>query len=236
LKDKTASESAVKVDTTEYASHLMMAMFLAKRTRIDILTPLSILATRMQSPDIADKKALEKVYRYLNKTKEFRLTYKPTSMELHYWSDASYALHRDKRGHTGIMVTLGYNNAPIYAKSGKQKLHTRSSTEAELVALDESVLHLLWLRQLLDFIGYPQQPAYVYQDNKSTIMVCETGQSRNGKLKHMAVRYYFIHGQIEQNIVQIKYCESAEMVADILTKPLTGEIFNRLRNKALNKE
>ena len=236
LREKTERERRVKVDTTEYASHLMMAMYLAKRTRHDILTPLSILATRMQDPDVADKKALEKVYKYLNQTVDYGLTYKPTSMELHYWTDAAYALHRDKRGHTGIMVTLGYNNAPIYAKSAKQKLHTRSSTEAELVALDESILHLLWLRQLMDFIGYTQQPSYVYQDNKSTIMVCETGQSRNGKLKHMAVRYYFIHGQIEQNVVQIKYCESSDMTADILTKPLSGDLFKKLRNKILNKE
>ena len=223
-----------KVCKIEYASHLMMAMYLAKRTRPDILTPLSILATRMQDPDTEDKIALERVYKYINNTKDYGLTYKPTSMELHYWSDAAYALHLDRRGHSGIMATLGFANAPIYVKSGKQKIHTRSSTESELVALDECILHLLWMRQIIEFLGYPQHPAFAYQDNKSTIVVCETGQSKNGKLKHMAVRYYFIHGQIEQNIVKIKYCKTSDMIADSLTKPLNGQSFIRLRNNILN--
>ena len=223
-----------KVCKIEFASHLMMAMYLAKRTRPDILTPLSILATRMQDPDTEDKIALERVYKYVNNTKDYGLTYKPTSMELHYWSDAAYALHLDRRGHSGIMATLGFANAPIYVKSGKQKIHTRSSTESELVALDECILHLLWMRQIIEFLGYPQHPAFAYQDNKSTIVVCETGQSKNGKLKHMAVRYYFIHGQIEQNIVKIKYCKTSDMIADLLTKPLNGQSFIRLRNNILN--
>ena len=235
LKNKTKEESKTGVSSAQFASYLMMAMYLAKRTRPDILTPLSILATRMQNPDKEDMIALEKVFKYLNKTKNFRLTYNPKSMELHYWSDAAYAVHRDKRrGHTGIMATLGFANAPIFAKSGKQKIHTRSSTEAELVALDECVLHMLWMRQILDFLGFPQQPSYAYQDNKSTIVVCETGHSKHGKLKHMAVRYYFIHGQIEQNILKIKYCKTSDMTADLLTKPLSGESFNKLRDNILN--
>ena len=234
-KKQDKNTAANKVCKIEFASHLMMAMYLAKRTRTDILTPLSILATRMQEPGNEDKVALEKVFKCLNKTVDYKLTYKPKSMELHYWSDAAYA-HRDKRCHSGIMATLGFANAPIYAKSGKQKIHTRSSTESELVALDECVLHLLWMRQILEFIGYPQNPAYTYQDNKSTIVVCETGHSKHGKLKHMAVRYYFIHGQIEQNIMKIKYCKTTNMTADLLTKPLTGEVFKKLRDNILNKQ
>lgn len=93
------------------------------------------------------------------------ITYSPESLELVYWIDASYNLHHDSRGHSGIVVTMGRNNAPIYTKSQKQKLNTRSSTEAELVATDEGVLHLLWLVLVLDFLGYPPRPVTVFQDN-----------------------------------------------------------------------
>ena len=228
------SRKGVPVDKTTFASHLMMAMYLAKRTRPDTLTALSILATRVQTPDHIDRQCLDQVFKYINGTSELGLTFKPTTMELHYWVDASYGVHADRRAHSGMMATLGYANAPMYVKSCKQKLHTRSSTEAELVALDDCFLHLLWLRQIIEFMGYPQNPAFVYQDNKSTIFVCETGHSKNGRLKHMAVRYFFIHGQIELNIAKIKYCRTADMVADILTKPLMGSQFQVLRNKLLN--
>ena len=79
--------------------------------------------------------ALEMVYKYLNKTKNFRFACNPKCMELHHWSDAAYASHRDKRGHTGIMTILGFANAPIFAGS---------STEAEL-ALDAPDSRVPWL-------------------------------------------------------------------------------------------
>ena len=233
LKPKQKDQQ--KVSKTLFASYLMMAMFAGKRSRGDILTPCSILATRAQDPDNDDYLALMRIYEYLNETIDLVLTFSPSSMELHYWIDAAYAIHpKDMRGHTGILVTLGYNNGPIFLKSSKQKLHARSSSEAELLALDDGFMHLLWLKQIMDFLGYPQNPAIVYQDNKSTICVCETGHSRNGKLKHMAVRYYFIHGQITANIAKIKYCKTAEMIADILTKPLAGLLFIIFRRRLLN--
>ena len=213
----------------------MMAMFLAKRTRPDILTALSILATYIQTATQKEIKMLDTVYHYLNGTKTLGLTFKPTSMELTYWVDAAYALNRDMRGHSGAFATFRYGNAPIYSKSQKIKIHTRSSTETELVTLDTNMLHLLWLRQVTEFMGYPQRPAIIYQDNKSTILVCESGQSRNGRLKHMAIRYYFIHGQIEQNIAKLKYVKSSDMIADILTKPLGAQQFKTLRQKLLNR-
>ena len=94
--------------------------------------------------------------------------------------------------------------------------------------------HLLWTIQLMDFLGYPQQPAYMLQDNQSTILVCETGYSKSGRLKHMAIRYYFVKSQVEDGVVAFKYVRSRDMVADILTKPLTGELFTYLRDKILN--
>ena len=178
---------------------------------------------------------LKTVYQYLNGTKHLGLTFKPTSMELTYWIDAAYGLHDDMRGHSGILATFGYSNAPTVAISGKIKIHTRSSSATELVALDKGLIHLLWHRQVAEFMGYPQNPAVVYQDNKSTIIVCESGQSKNGKLKHMAIRYYFIRGQIQQNIVRLKYCRSEDMVADILTKPMGRSQFQKLRDKLLNR-
>ena len=52
-------------------------------------------------------------------------------------------LHKDTKGHGGILATLG--SAPIVAKSFKFKLVTRSSTISEMVCLEESVTYALWL-------------------------------------------------------------------------------------------
>ena len=60
----------------------------------------------------------------LNGSIDMGITYSPQSLDLVYWIDASYNLHPDSCGHTGIGLTLGRDNAPIYTKSQKQKLTT----------------------------------------------------------------------------------------------------------------
>lgn len=236
LKPNDPKIDKTPADKTEFASRLMAAMFAGKRSRPDTLTVLSILATRIQTANATDMICLRHVYKYLNNTKHLGLTFRPTTMELTYWVDAAYGLHHDTRGHGGIMVTFGYANAPVFAKSSKLKLHTRSSTETELVTLDEGFMHLLWFRQIIEFMGYKQHSAIMYQDNKSTIIVCESGHSKNGKLKHMAIRYYFIHGQLERNIAALRYCKSSDMVADLLTKPLAAPQFKALRARMLSTQ
>jgi hypothetical protein len=209
-------------------------MYAAKRTRPEILPPVCILASRARNPDEDDMKCLLRVFEYLKGSIDMGLTFKPDEIKLHYWIDASYNLHHDSRGHTGIVVTVGLKNAPIYVRSQKHKLYTRSSTESELVATDEGVLHLLWLILVFDFLGYPQQPVKVLQDNLSTMRVCQTGMSKNGRLKHMVVRYDFIHGQQEQNIITFEYIKSADMLADIMSKPVEIPVFLKLRRQLLN--
>ena len=221
-------------DPTRFLSLVMSAMFTAKRTRPDILPAICILASRVQSPDEDDMKYLLRVFEHLRATPELGLRYKPDEIVLYYWIDASYNLHADSRGHTGIVVTIGRRNAPIYVKSQKHKLYTRSSTEAELVATDEGVLHLLWMILVFDFLGYPQTPVTVLQDNQSTMRVCQTGHSKNGRLKHMVVRYNFIHGQQEENIIRFEYIKSSEMLANIMSKLVDIPIFVKLRRPLMN--
>ena len=56
------------------------------------------------------------------------------------WStDASFAVHQDMKSHTGITMSMGKGS--VISASRKQKMNTRSSTEAELVAADDAVTH-----------------------------------------------------------------------------------------------
>ena len=61
-----------------------------------------------------------------------------------WWVDSSYAVHPDMRSHSGIYMTLEIGMA--YTTSSKQQLNTESSTEAELVAIDDSMGQILWTR------------------------------------------------------------------------------------------
>ena len=54
---------------------------------------------------------------------------------LQTWIDAAYAVHPNMRSHTGGCMSLGVGT--LHAKSSKQKLNNKSSTEAELVGVSE---------------------------------------------------------------------------------------------------
>jgi hypothetical protein len=85
------------------------------------------------------------------------------------WSiNASFAVHPDMKSHTRASMTLG--KGAIYLMSRKQKINTKSSTEAELVGVDDAMTMVLWAHNFLEAQGYNVRDNVVYQDNQSTIL------------------------------------------------------------------
>jgi hypothetical protein len=80
---------------------------------------------------------------FLNQTEEDVLTLEADDVQnITWYVDAAFAVHNDFKSHTGATMTLG--NGAIQASSTKQKINCRSSTEAELVAMDDVVAKVLW--------------------------------------------------------------------------------------------
>ena len=79
-------------------------------------------------------------------------------------------------------------------------------------------------------------PATIYQDNKSTIALVKNGKSNSDRTRHIAIRFFFIADRVASKEIKIEYLKTGEMIADILTKPLQGSLFMRLRRELLNWE
>ena len=60
---------------------------------------------------------------------------------LTWWVDASYAVHWDSRIHTGMVMSMGLRAAT--SSRWSQKLNTGSSTEAELVGIDDALKSIM---------------------------------------------------------------------------------------------
>ena len=54
--------------------------------------------------------------------------------------------------------------------SKKQKVNTRSSTEAELVATDDVLAQVIWTKNFLEAQAVTVKSNIVYQDNKSAML------------------------------------------------------------------
>lgn len=234
--------NANNIENKDYASKVMKLMYLAKRTRPDILLAVSFLSTKIQKPKPIHIKHLNRIFRYISTTPTKGITLKPTSLQLHAYVDAAYSVHsEDFHSHSGVMFSLGSNGGPIFAKSVKQRMISRSSTDAEVIAVYDALPDMIWLRTLLMELCPNREdvrkPIIVHQDNQSTITLCNNGVSgRKGKSKHLLLRYYYIKEKISNNEIIIQYLSTNDMIADILTKPLNGHQFLKLRKLLLNQD
>jgi len=149
-------------------------------------------------------------------------------------ADAAFGVHRDRKSHTGTLLWLGPKNAPISTRSSKQKLVTRSSTEAELVAANEVVQDVIWIRGILNELGYLQsKPTTVEQDNKSCMIMANRGSGGTNS-RAVDIKFFWITEQVNSKSVSLEYVESLKIVADGLTKPLSPKRFEEWRTIVLN--
>jgi hypothetical protein len=77
-----------------------------------------------------------------------------------WWVDASFAVHKDMQSHTGETILLG--KCSVYSTSVRQKLTTKSSTEAELVGVDNVMPMVLLNRQFMEGQGHKIKDNIVY--------------------------------------------------------------------------
>ncbi len=207
-------------------------LFLCKRGRPDTQTAIAFLCTRVQQPTKHDYNKLSRVVKYLRKTKDLVLRLSGDNLNVvKWWVDASYAVHKDMRSHTGGTMSMG--TGAIYSTSKKQKLNTKSSTEAELVGVDDVLPQALWTKYFMEAQGYGVT-TILNQDNQSTIKLSENGKASSGKgTRHINIRYFFITDRIARKDVAIQYCPTKEMVADYFTKPLQGALFYKFRDQIM---
>ena len=209
-------------------------LFLCKHARPDIQTAVAFLSTRVKQPDCDDYKKLGRVMKYLRKTITLMLMLEAGDLQLiHWWIDGAFATHQDMRSHTGGAMTLG--KGMIYRTSTRQKLNTHSSTEAELVAVDDCMSQVLWTCYFLEAQGYNINDCIIYKDNKSAILLEQNSRASSSKrTRHINIRYYFVTDRINCGEIKLKYCPMAEMLGDYFTKPLQGALFNKFRDRVLN--
>ena len=121
----------------------MQLSYLAQWAQPDICTAVSFVQTRVNKLDEDDFKKLTRVVKYLQGTWDMILTLGlQNDGAMTWWVDASYAVHNDMKGHPGGTMSLGHGS--IYSSSTKQKLVSRSSTDAELIGVFDIMPQLMW--------------------------------------------------------------------------------------------
>jgi hypothetical protein len=207
--------------------------YLARINRADLLCACSFLLRKVTCSTVSDMKKLKRLLAYLNGTRNMGVVLVAGKVkQLHCYVDAAFANHSDMKSHTGCVIM--FEGGPLLASSNKQATVSRSSTEAELIAASKSVVELIHLRNFVTWQENTNHSAVLHQDNKSTIKLLLHGRDSSKRTRHIDIANFWLKEQIDLNIIEVEWTNTADMIADILTKPLQGELFRRMRARLLN--
>ena len=167
--------------------------------------------------------------KYCNGTQNDKLILSADNLHIIKWYvDSPFAVHPDFKSHTGAVMT--YGGGAAQSISQKQKLNTRSSTEADLVGADDVSIMILWTKLFMEAQGFKIDNNILYQDNKSTMLLLNNGKrSSSQRTRAFNIRYFFLTDQIKKNHLAVEYCSTTKMVADYMSKPLQGKSFQEFR-------
>ncbi|KAK2989293.1 hypothetical protein RJ640_027330 [Escallonia rubra] len=168
-------------------------------TRPDILFAVGYISRYMEKPTTYHFKVAKRILRYLKGTIDLGIFYPASGdMKLVGYSDSYWARDVDDRKSTTEFVFY-FGEAAFTWTSNKQSIMTLSTCEAE----------------------------YIYVDNKSAITLAKNPVFHD-RSKHIDTRYHFIRESIAKKQVQVKFVKSEDQDADIFTKPLNREVFEKL--------
>ena len=222
-------------DHAEAFHHItMQLMYLSQHGRPNLQMAISFLSSSMSFPDKHDWKKLCWLTKYLDATIDLNLTLIcDNSGVVTWWVDTSYAVHPNMKGHTGATMSMGTGSP--YSASLKQKLVFCSSTESELIGVHDILPQILWTSHFLNAQGYSVKCTVLKQDNKSSIQLEQNGRTSSSKrTKHIQICNFFIMDKVDARDIEIEYCPTQDMCGDYFTKPVQGNLFNKLCSLLMN--
>jgi hypothetical protein len=232
LKPSKLSPIEVKKLDLPYRELVGSLQYLVTCTRPDIANAVRNLSKFLSCYDESHWKQAKRVLRYLKGTKSLCLKIDCTgqvgAFQVEAYCDADFANDEDRRSISGFLVM--FLGSCLSARSRKQTMVTLSTAEAEYIALSDVVKELLWYIELLEELGFPQESIVVHCDNQSAISIAKN-PGHHERTKHISTKFNFVRDEVEKGRIQLRYCPTKLMVADILTKAIPREQFEILRSK-----
>nr|KYP71444.1 Retrovirus-related Pol polyprotein from transposon TNT 1-94 [Cajanus cajan] len=198
--------------------------------RPDIAYVVGRLGRYTHNPDHSHWLALERLFRYLKGTINYGIHYACYPAVIEGFCDANWISDSDETKSTsGYVFTLA--GGAVAWKSAKQTIISRSTMEAEIIALDTASSEAEFLKNLLydlPLLNKPIPPISMHCDSQ-VVIAKVTSKNFNEKRRHLRIRHKSIRNLITHGVISIDFIRSKNNLADPLTKGLTRV------NKYLNR-
>ncbi|KAJ7295085.1 hypothetical protein O6H91_Y213600 [Diphasiastrum complanatum] len=218
-------------NTTLYRQ-LVGSLIYLTTTRPYICYVVGIVSQFMAAPTETHWKVAKRILRYLKGTSEYGLIYNKHDglPELRGYVDVDWGGdYDDRRSATGYVFQ--FCGSCFSWPSKKQSTIALSTTEAEYKTMCSVAQEAIWLRQILEEVGMKQKnPTTLHSASQSGIQLAKNPVF-HARTKHIEIQYHFIRERLLSREIYVAHCSTEEQLADIFTKPLVGEKFDKFRSK-----
>jgi hypothetical protein len=203
----------------EAVGSLMYAMV---ATRPDLTFAVSVVSRFMSKPGPMHWMAIKRIMQYLKATLDMRLRIGEKHMEVKGYSDADWAGDvENRRSTSGYVFFVG--EGAVSWNSKRQQTVAQSTMEAEYMAMSRCTREAIWLRQLMEDVGCVQEEATTIMCDNQGSMALAKNPTKHDRSKHIDVQHHFIREKVENKVIELEYCPTQYMVADVLTKALARD-------------
>lgn len=225
--------------TRTYQQLVGSLAYISMFTRPDVARAHSVLARHLQNPGQKHLSAAYQVWRYLLRTKHLAIGASGDTPQNSYYltkpqeageelifygaSDAAFADDPERKSSQGYLFSL--YGLPVDWKATVQRSVTKSTTEAELLALSLAGSELIWWNRLFKQVNFSLgiRPT-LFCDNQQTVGIINKTEDRlNTKMRHVDTHQMWLRQEAEAGRLQVSWMATNQMPADGLTKSLTRQ-------------
>jgi hypothetical protein len=222
-----SEEQKGEMDQIPYRQAVGVLRYLADVSRPDIAAAVGEASRHCEAPEQQHWAAVRRIFKYLVGTKDYVLEFKVAKdLKLEAFADANWGGDLEtRRSTTGYLLFFA---GPVSWRSCLQRSVALSTAEAELMAVCEAAREVMWARQLLSELGFPQWLAtIIFNDNQACIAMSDH-EINHSRAKHIDLRYHFVRELVEGKKIIVQFVPSKDNLADILTKPLGPQVFRAI--------
>ena len=225
--DSITPETTDLIRRFPYRQIIGSLLYISIWTRPDISYAIGKLTKFNNHPTAQAIYATQWLMQYLSSTKHFGLSFIAGDMRISTYVDSSFGdVVTDKRSTAGQITFLG--KSPIQWDSFICDNYSVpcSVAEAEYLAASEAARVMLSNRNILIQLGFPQDQMFMFEDNQACISIAMQ-ESSNRKTKHIELQVHHIRDLVKSGTIAMIHITTNIQLADIFTKPLNVEVFNR---------